>query len=344
MSNREFVQLAHVYDVAKNVVGWYDSEKLNGIRCFWDGGVSRGYKKADVPWANTAKDSRYVLEQVATGLWSRYGNVIHAPDEWLDHLPNFQIDGELYIHGYLQELNSAVRNMDKDMSKWKKAKLYAFDIPPYKTIFGNGVINNPHFSKTIQWNKCSIFLEQSRDIMRALTFDLSPDTQFISIVPYLEKNCVGNAIYHPQYKIKSFDEVEKRLEESEEGRMLRYPFATYSCTRSHNVLKLKHLDTDEATVVGCTSGRETDRGSKLLGLMGALIVEWRGKRFELSGFTDLERSFETAAMRTHAIANPGKEMPSYVRPQRFPVGSKVKFAFRGITKDGVPVEARFKRK
>ena len=51
---REYVQLAHVFDSKKHSpAGWYASEKLDGQRAWWDGGVSRGMPAAQVPYANT---------------------------------------------------------------------------------------------------------------------------------------------------------------------------------------------------------------------------------------------------------------------------------------------------
>ena len=59
--------------------------------------------------------------------------------------------------------------------------------------------------------------------------------------------------------------------------------------RVDHLLKYKAFKDAEAYVVGYTWGERTDLGSKLLGKMGALIVEWSGRRFKLSGFTDEER-------------------------------------------------------
>ena len=85
MAKREFLQLADHYDPAKhNVAGWFISEKLDGTRCFWDGGLSRGLPTEQVPWASiidpkTGK-KKAKIKPIATGLWSRYGNPIIAPD------------------------------------------------------------------------------------------------------------------------------------------------------------------------------------------------------------------------------------------------------------------------
>jgi len=70
MPNREFLMLAQVYDPKKHAIGgWRVSEKKDGERCWWDGGITRGIPKSRVPWANTKKDARYRTAPIATGLW-----------------------------------------------------------------------------------------------------------------------------------------------------------------------------------------------------------------------------------------------------------------------------------
>ena len=101
MPRREFLQLAHTYDAAKHkIAGWYVSEKLDGTRAFWDGGLSRGQPTKLIPWASVidpkTKKPKDRVKPVATGLWSRYGNPIMAPDWFLDSLPPIFLDGELW--------------------------------------------------------------------------------------------------------------------------------------------------------------------------------------------------------------------------------------------------------
>ena len=86
-TGREFLQLAETYVAAKHGVGGYFlSEKLDGTRCFWDGGLSRGVPTEQVPWASLIDpktgQKKTKIKPVATGLWSRYGNPIIAPDEF----------------------------------------------------------------------------------------------------------------------------------------------------------------------------------------------------------------------------------------------------------------------
>ena len=92
MARREFLQLAEPFSPAKHQVAFhYISEKLDGTRCFWDGGLSRGLRTEDIPWASVidpktgAKKAK--IKPRATGLWSRYGNPIIAPDEFLELAP-----------------------------------------------------------------------------------------------------------------------------------------------------------------------------------------------------------------------------------------------------------------
>src|SRR4030042_5487979 len=98
MQRREFLMLANKYKREK-IAGWWVSEKLDGTRAFWDGGVSRGVPTSQVPWANTVNPKTGESKKVktlATGLWSRYGNPIIAPDWWLNQLPTCLLDGELF--------------------------------------------------------------------------------------------------------------------------------------------------------------------------------------------------------------------------------------------------------
>src|SRR3954451_12382497 len=97
MAKPEFLMLAHPHNESKHgFCGYYASEKLDGIRAFWDGGITRGLYCTQVPWANTTKDARYRMPPKATGFWSRYGKAIQAPDWFLDQMPKLPLDGEFH--------------------------------------------------------------------------------------------------------------------------------------------------------------------------------------------------------------------------------------------------------
>ena len=97
-------------------------------------------------------------------------------------------------------------------------------------------------------------------------------------------------------------------------------------------------------MVGFTSGRETARGSRLLGKIGALIVDYQGKRLELAGLTDAEREFADPSARQWATSNPGIDAPRWVEGKQFRLGQTVTFKYRELSDDGIPKEARYWRR
>jgi len=94
--------LAHSWDGELDVTGWWMSEKLDGVRAYWDG----------------------------TQFISRLGNLYHAPDWFKAGLPKDRIlDGELWIdRGRFQNTIAVVRAMDAG-ERWKAVKYLTFDLP-----------------------------------------------------------------------------------------------------------------------------------------------------------------------------------------------------------------------
>lgn len=337
---REFLQQCHKYDPKKHdLTGWYLSEKLDGMRCLWDGGITRGVPCSEVPWANTAKDHIRKEPPLSTGLWSRYGKAIHAPDWWLNTLPSVFLDGELYAGpGKFQFVMSTCRKMppNVDVFAWERIQFHIFDSPDPDQFFRDGLVKSTHFTKNIRIEDC---LKFGKPLINAPSF-----TELQSINGVLDSQ---TTILHPQKRIeqRSKDfielELERVLQKGGEGLVFRNPSHIWTPIRSHSMLKYKPYNDSEGTVVGCTSGRVTDKGSKLQGLMGSLIVRWKGKEFGLSGFTDRERVLNDP---DHAAKYPDTRMPDSVHPIAFPIGSKVTFKYRELSVDGVPKEARYHRK
>ncbi|KKN01666.1 hypothetical protein LCGC14_1125310, partial [marine sediment metagenome] len=296
---QDYLMLAHVFKPGKhNIGGWFMSEKLDGSRCFWDGGVSRGRPASEVPWANTVKDDRLLESVVATGLWSRSGKVIYAPNDWLNHLPKCPLDGELFIaHGAFQTLRKIVAEHTPS-SAWKEVKFMVFDSPLWSAFrAGREVKIRSEYS----------FFVKSTGFEFPDT-NVSPTWTFEHTKIFVERRCSGSVVAYPlpqeRLPLKYSDAValiNERLDVivaiGGEGVMLRNPASRWVTQRSHNLLKVKPSNDAEGTIVGFTSGRETDRGSKLRGLIGALVLDYNGKRLELSGLTDDERRFCNGAQR-----------------------------------------------
>lgn len=354
---REFVQLAHTLNMNKHrISGMMMSEKLDGMRAIWDGGASRGVPTAEVPWANTTKDFRFKKEQIATGLWSRYGKALHAPDWFLDHLPEgYILDGELWAGpGRFQEVTSTVRSLEKN-EEWGNIDYMVLDLIDANIIFEPGLISNTNFTKIITEDAWKFWDEHSTIVME---FDVPK--RFQSRYDLLHKligmrPCVT---LHPQHMTPLGTEaaeaainvfLEYVLQIGGEGVILRNPDTLWQAGRTRDVLKHKpHLDA-EGTVIGYTWGRETDKGSKLLGKMGALLLEMDGREFKLSGFTDTEREMTFIATGENAAVL-GRQFPGdrvrdhTIHNPMFPIGSQVTFKYRELSDEGIPKEARYWRK
>ena len=78
------------------------SEKLDGVRAFWDGKALR----------------------------TRNGNVINAPGWFADGFPDRALDGELWIgRGKFDALSGAVRRQTPDDAEWQQIRYLVFELP-----------------------------------------------------------------------------------------------------------------------------------------------------------------------------------------------------------------------
>ena len=360
MPKRESMMLAHVFKPDKHpVAGRWMSEKLDGQRAFWDGGISRGLLASEVPYANTTKDHRLVTPPVATGLWSRYWKVIHAPARWLDHLPKGKpLDGELYAgRGKFQTLSSiAKKHLAKsDPEAWMEQIRYkVFDSPNLDTMFADGEIKTTNLTITLK-GVCE-FLKYHG--YKGRQFSLKGFIHHFK--PTLKDNYIVHL--HDQFELPFstdlalkmiYNDLEKICDMGGEGLIIRDPNMIWAPHRTHSMLKVKPYLDDEAVVIGYTTGQKTNLGSKLLGMMGALILDYRGKVFELSGFTNEERLLWTTKecsiedRKSDALywarAHPKTEAPDWIEARKFPRGAVVTFRYRELSDDGVPKEARYHR-
>jgi len=345
----EFSQKFKDYDAKKHdLSGRWLSEKLDGHFCLWDGGISRGLLKSEVPWANTSKDARFKKVQHATGLWSSYANVIHAPAWFLDTLPKMPLCGELYQEGQRQDLSSIIKKLEPIDHEWKGVTHNVFDIPCYAHWLQNREVKNTNYKKKLfgcfEW---AVDHGANQDFLRPLPFN-----KVLEI--FVNAGYWGPSIkVVPQFSLQntSFDHfLNLVVEKGGEGVVVRNNMPWYP-TRNDNALKHKPLKDMEGTVIGYITGRETDKGSKLLGMMGAMILHLdNGKQLELSGFTDEERKLQGTGVLHNlntcyqwACENPETLCPDWIEAIHFPRGTRVTFKYRCLTRDGVPQEARYHR-
>lgn len=96
------LQLALPYRAAASVKDFWISEKLDGVRAYWNG-------------------QRFL---------SRQGHIITAPAWFLAVLPPVALDGELWMgRGQFEALSAAVRRQQPDEEEWRRIRYMVFDLP-----------------------------------------------------------------------------------------------------------------------------------------------------------------------------------------------------------------------
>ncbi|HEX4641050.1 MAG TPA: DNA ligase [Chthoniobacterales bacterium] len=248
--------LANVWNPSIDPTGWWMSEKYDGLRAWWDG----------------------------QKLWTRNGNLIHAPDYFLAELPpDIALDGELWIgHGKFEETVSTVRSETPD-DRWKTIRYMVFDAPQTNGTF-----------------------EQRMQFLRAT---VSEKNSFVRVVA--QERCQGT-----KHLLAERDRV---VREGGEGLMLRKPESAYEPRRSPTLLKVKPYDDAEATVIAHEPGK-----GKLAGKLGALRVRTDdGREFSIgSGLTDADRESPppigtVITYRFRGLTAKGMpRFPSYLRIRR----------------------------
>lgn len=362
LPRREFLMLAKTYNPDKHTVGgYYISEKLDGTRVFWDGGISRGLPTMDIPWANVVNPKtgrlKKKIKPTATGLWSRYANPIIAPDWFLNQLPCMPLDGEIHAGRGNFQLTRSICAGDTPGPDWDKAEYAIYGCPPIDKVFGDGEVKNANMRLKILYSNFDRWLHKFNPSVLKDWFFLTttPDKIIFDAELAILRESIpseGCVYLHQQkrlpYSVKEAAKVvEKELRriisKGGEGIILRDPNSCWEPKRVAGILKWKPHKDAEGTIVGFTSGRHTDKGSKHLGRIGALILNYKGQRLELSGLTDKERKFRTVDMLRIAIESPGEDMPSWFQGTCFKVGDVVTFRYRELSDDGIPKEARYFR-
>lgn len=329
-----------------NLAGAYVSEKFDGMRCWWDGGITRGMKKRDVPWGNTNQRG----ERISTGLWTRYGNTIFAPDWWLDKLPPVMLDGELWAgRKNFQQTRSIASRLPENALDWTPITYQVFDMPDL-AVLKPRKINLTHYK---------IDIPDSTHLTGNMFVPSGKD--FTSVQAYLRNRLKTNSVFKiaEQQQLPWNQESGRRIlnellheyvDADAEAVMIREPYSHWVPHRVSHIAKYKLLNDTEAVVVGYRAAK----AGKMLGLIGSLIVKAFGKQFELSGMNYGERvlrpcfdriNCEGTTIRANqwCLDHPGKVVPSQYNGNVIKRGDKVTFRYKDFTEDGIPKEARYWR-
>jgi len=102
------IPLANVYHPSVNLEDYWVSEKLDGVRAYWDG----------------------------EKLWSRGGHVYAAPHWFTAQFPRHPLDGELWSgRGRFAELSGVVRKGQPVDEEWRQVRFHVFDLPVPEKVF-----------------------------------------------------------------------------------------------------------------------------------------------------------------------------------------------------------------
>jgi DNA ligase-1 len=244
--------LAATWDNATDLAGWWMSEKLDGVRAYWDGRQFR----------------------------SRLGNRFHAPDWFVEGLPDVPLDGELWLaRKSFQRTVSIARRQDKS-DHWKELRFLVFDAPAV-----GGAVEE-------RWRFVTDCLARARPTYAAA---------------------------HAQEQCRNVAHLREELARVEalggEGLMLRQPGTRYEVGRSSTLLKVKSFRDAEAVVLAHQPGAGKHKGK-----LGALFVQLAdGTQFAVgTGFSDQERAApppvgSVITFRYQELSDAGvPRFPSYV--------------------------------
>ncbi|GMI42112.1 hypothetical protein TrCOL_g1778 [Triparma columacea] len=191
--------------------------------------------------------------------YSRAGNVIRAPPQFFSGVPPAAIlDGELWLgRGKFQDTVSITKSHGAPMSEWSKVKFVCFDAPAIP-----GGINER--------------LDYAREATTNAPHCEVVETETLPVTGVQE-------------------EIDRRMAlmkaAGAEGLMLRHPTNSFKPKRTHDLLKVKHVSSADAIVVGYEGGKGRNSGC-----IGALVVELlsdRSKTFKVGGgMNDKEREIE----------------------------------------------------
>jgi len=217
------ILLLKTYDDSQNVTGWLMSEKLDGMRAIWDG----------------------------KSLKSRQGNPIYAPSWFLQALPPFAVDGELWTkRNDFENIVSIVRQHSPD-ARWQTISYQIFEVPNQQ----GGLLD--------RLAVLQLYLE-------------SHPSSFLKIIP--------------QSPVQSASHLKEELNHiisfGGEGLVVRNPDSRYQTGRSSQALKVKSYQDSECTVIAIKEGK-----GKYVGKAGSLHCQLpSGLSFYIgSGLSDKQR-------------------------------------------------------
>ncbi|MDX2082529.1 MAG: DNA ligase [Rickettsiales bacterium] len=177
------LQLANIYHKNLKLDQFYISEKLDGVRGYWDG----------------------------EKLISRQGNIINAPKWFTKCFPENVMDGELWIaRGKFELVSKIIRKEIQDENAWHQIHFMVFDLPNETEVFAN------RFKKL----RRIIKLKHCPTLRYVDQFEIDEHSDLMKVLDLIVKNGGEglmlhrkDSLYTPErndnlFKLKTFEDAE----------------------------------------------------------------------------------------------------------------------------------------
>lgn len=256
------------------------SEKYDGVRAVWD----------------------------SKHLQTKRGNLISAPQCFLQQLPPFGLDGELWIgYGKFEEIQGLVNTKDSICEQWASVQYLIFDSP----------------SCGIKGGDCTLS-ERLEEVRKFIDTHKPPNIHLITQhTIQLQDKATFDTYVHTMLK-----EV---LGRGGEGLIIRPDELRYRAGRAKNAFKLKAHTDSECKVVGYTQGN-----GRLHGKIGALVCE---QILQSNADTPLPKAWHNKRI-TFKI---GSGLTDTLRTNPPKIGAIITYQYTGFSKNGIPKHTRFLR-
>ena len=291
-------------------IGWWMSEKYDGIRAIWDGQkfVSRG---------------------------SHIGNpkiFTYVPQWFMDLMPpGIALDGEIFGgRGTFQNFSS-ISNLkpggkytEEQINKlWYEASYQIFDVPELDASFEDRML----FIEQIVEDRCKCWKK-----IRLPNYILNNQPK---------RSCP--LLVTKQFKVKSEEQLSELYDElvsqGAEGAILRAPHSPYEQKRSRLMLKLKPKEDAECVITGYYPG--TGKYDKLVG------TDKQGNPIPMLGSFKCQM-IEKGVLKSITFKVPG--MTDIIREQYWnptskyyhPIGTVITYTYMEQTRDGKPRHPEYK--
>lgn len=251
--NRHFLQKAMDYYPNRTKIGGYWLSPLyEGVRCFWDGGVSRNFATEQIPWASVIDpmtgQMKDILKPIATGLWTKYADPVVVPDQFLDLLPTFPCDGVLTLgpncKDEVKSLVSGIKPNDKVLGRSVQYRVFAS--PRFEDVFSDGRVMTPHLRLEISWENIKKFLQENNTHVDEATLP-TLQAQYFAIQAWEgwdERICLAEQIVlsrnHTIAKVMMQSASRHYKKRGHPATIIRSPDSTWLPAVSYNYLRYRN--------------------------------------------------------------------------------------------------------